>query len=73
MTPELYLKMLREAAADSRAAASRLLESLLQSRDHPAALGGRAIPLPQGLHSASFIIIRIIPIYKSENRGIIRP
>jgi 23S rRNA (cytosine1962-C5)-methyltransferase len=72
MTPELFLKMLREAAADSGRRV-RLLESLLQSRDHPAALGGRAIPLLKGLYSASFIIIRIIPIYKSENRGIIRP
>jgi len=37
MTPELFWKMLREAAADSGRRV-RLLESLLQSRDHPAAL-----------------------------------
>jgi 23S rRNA (cytosine1962-C5)-methyltransferase len=37
MTPELFLSMLREAAADSGRRV-RLLESLLQSRDHPAAL-----------------------------------
>lgn len=37
MTPELFLAMLREAAADSGRRV-RLLESLLQSRDHPAAL-----------------------------------
>ena len=37
MTPELFLRMLREAAADSGRSV-RLLESLLQSRDHPASL-----------------------------------
>lgn len=37
MTPELLLKMLREAAADSGRQV-RLLETLLQSRDHPADL-----------------------------------
>ena len=37
MTPELYLKMLREAAADSGREV-RLLERLMQSRDHPASL-----------------------------------
>ena len=37
MTPELFLRMLREAAADSGRSV-RLLESLLQSRDHPAGL-----------------------------------
>ncbi len=37
MTPELFLQMLREAAADSGRTV-RLLETLIQSRDHPAAL-----------------------------------
>ena len=37
MTPELFLGMLREAAQDAGRDA-RLLESLLQSRDHPASL-----------------------------------
>lgn len=37
MTPELFLKMLREAAADAGREA-RLLECLMQSRDHPASL-----------------------------------
>lgn len=37
MTPELFLKMLREAAADAGREA-RVLEPLLQSRDHPASL-----------------------------------
>lgn len=37
MTPELFLKMLREAAADSGRSVC-LLELLMQSRDHPAAL-----------------------------------
>ena len=37
MTPELFLKMLREAAAGAGRRA-RLLEPLMQSRDHPAAL-----------------------------------
>lgn len=37
MTPELFLQMLREAAADSHRQV-RLLEALLQSRDHPATL-----------------------------------
>lgn len=37
MTPELFLKMLREAAADCGRQA-RLLEVLMQSRDHPANL-----------------------------------
>ncbi len=37
MTPELFLTMLREAAGDSGRQV-RLLESFLQSRDHPAAL-----------------------------------
>ena len=37
MTPELFLKMLREAASDAGRDA-RLLECLMQSRDHPASL-----------------------------------
>ncbi len=37
MTPELFLQMLREAAADSGRTV-RLIETLMQSRDHPAAL-----------------------------------
>ena len=37
MTPELFLEMLRDAAADSGRTV-RLLETLIQSRDHPAAL-----------------------------------
>lgn len=37
MTPELFLQMLREAAADSGRRV-RLIETLIQSRDHPAAL-----------------------------------
>ena len=37
MTPELFLKMLREAAQDAGRDA-RLLEPLIQSRDHPASL-----------------------------------
>lgn len=37
MTPELFLQMLREAAGDSGRTV-RLIETLMQSRDHPAAL-----------------------------------
>jgi 23S rRNA (cytosine1962-C5)-methyltransferase len=37
MTPELFLQMLREAAADSGRQV-RLIETLMQSRDHPASL-----------------------------------
>ena len=37
MTPDLFWKMLREAAADARRSV-RLLETLIQSRDHPATL-----------------------------------
>ena len=37
MTPELFLTMLREAARDAGRDA-RLLEILMQSRDHPASL-----------------------------------
>jgi len=50
MTPELYLKMLREAAADAKRPA-RLLEALLQSRDHPAALGAE-----QSLYLKGYIL-----------------
>ena len=38
MTPELFFKMLREAAFDAGRDV-RLLETLMQSRDHPATLG----------------------------------
>ena len=38
MTPELFLQMLREASADANRPV-RLLEALVQSRDHPACLG----------------------------------
>lgn len=38
MTPELFLQMLREASADADRPL-RLLEALVQSRDHPACLG----------------------------------
>ena len=38
MTRELFLKMLREAAADSGRQV-RLIRELMQSRDHPAAIG----------------------------------
>ncbi|MCQ2418942.1 MAG: class I SAM-dependent rRNA methyltransferase [Clostridia bacterium] len=38
MTPELFMQMLREAAADSGRTV-RLIETLMQSRDHPASLG----------------------------------
>ena len=37
MTPELFLQMLRDAAADCGRRV-RLVESLIQSRDHPALL-----------------------------------
>ena len=37
MTPELFFKMLREAAFDAGRDV-RLLETLMQSRDHPASL-----------------------------------
>ena len=39
MTPPLFLQMLRQAAADAGRQAV-LLESLMQSRDHPALLSG---------------------------------
>ena len=41
MTWELFLKMLREAAADSGRQV-RLIQELMQSRDHPAAIGESA-------------------------------
>lgn len=50
MTPELFLKMLREAAADSGRTV-RLIESLQQSRDHPAALGAQ-----QSLYLKGYIL-----------------
>lgn len=40
MTPELFLKMLREAAADCGRQA-RLLEVLMQSRDHPSTINAK--------------------------------
>ena len=50
MTPELFLQMLREAAADSGRTV-RLLESLIQSRDHPAALNAE-----QSLYLKGYIL-----------------
>lgn len=50
MTPELFLKMLREAAADCGRQA-RLLETLIQSRDHPATLGAE-----QALYLKGYIL-----------------
>ena len=50
MTPELFLQMLREAAADSGRTV-RLLETLMQSRDHPAALNAE-----QSLYLKGFIL-----------------
>ena len=50
MTPELFLQMLREAAADAGRSV-RLLESLLQSRDHPACLGAE-----QALYLKGYIL-----------------
>lgn len=41
MTPPLFLQMLREAAADTGRQA-RLLETMMQSRDHPADLAAEA-------------------------------
>jgi 23S rRNA (cytosine1962-C5)-methyltransferase len=38
MTKELFLKMLREAAVDSGRQV-RLIQEVMQSRDHPAAIG----------------------------------
>ncbi|MEA4966313.1 MAG: class I SAM-dependent rRNA methyltransferase [Oscillospiraceae bacterium] len=50
VTPELFLKMLREAAADSGRSVS-LLELLMQSRDHPAALSAE-----QSLYLKGYIL-----------------
>ena len=50
MTPELFLKMLREAAADARRQA-RVLETLMQARDHPASLQA-----PQSLYLKGYIL-----------------
>ena len=50
MTPELFLQMLQEAAADAGRPV-RLLEALLQSRDHPACLGAE-----QSLYLKGYIL-----------------
>ena len=50
MTPELFLEMLRDAAADSGRTV-RLLETLIQSRDHPAALNAE-----QSLYLKGYIL-----------------
>ena len=50
MTPELFLRMLRDAAADSGRTV-RLLETLIQSRDHPAALNAE-----QSLYLKGYIL-----------------
>ena len=50
MTPELFLQMLREAAADCQRPV-RLLETLMQSRDHPAALNAE-----QALYLKGYIL-----------------
>lgn len=50
MTPELFLQMLRDAAADSGRTV-RLLETLIQSRDHPAALNAE-----QSLYLKGYIL-----------------
>ena len=50
MTPELFLQMLRDAAADSGRTV-RLLETLIQSRDHPAALNAE-----QSLYVKGYIL-----------------
>lgn len=50
MTPTLFLDMLREAAADSGRTV-RLLETLIQSRDHPAALNAE-----QSLYLKGYIL-----------------
>ena len=50
MTPELFLSMLRDAAADSGRTV-RLLETLIQSRDHPAALNAE-----QSLYLKGYIL-----------------
>lgn len=50
MTPELFMQMLREAAADSGRQV-RLIETLMQSRDHPAALNAE-----QSLYLKGYIL-----------------
>ena len=50
MTPELFLQMLREAAVDSGRTV-RLIETLMQSRDHPAALNAE-----QSLYLKGYIL-----------------
>lgn len=50
MTPELFLKMLRESAQDAGRDA-HLLEMLMQSRDHPASLSA-----PQALYLKGYIL-----------------
>lgn len=50
MTPELFLKMLQEAAADSGRQV-RLIETLMQSRDHPASLNAE-----QSLYLKGYIL-----------------
>lgn len=50
MTPELFLKMLKEAAMDC-GCQIRLLEALLQSRDHPASLNAE-----QALYLKGYIL-----------------
>ena len=50
MTPELFLDMLRDAAADSGRTV-RLLETLIQSRDHPVALNAE-----QSLYLKGYIL-----------------
>lgn len=50
MTPELFLQMLQEASMDANRPI-RLLESLLQSRDHPACLGSE-----QSLYLKGYIV-----------------
>ena len=50
MTPELFIRMLREAAADSGRTV-RLIETLMQSRDHPAALNAE-----QSLYLKGYIL-----------------
>ena len=50
MTPELFVQMLRSAAADSGRTV-RMIESLMQSRDHPAALNAE-----QSLYLKGYIL-----------------
>ena len=58
MTPELFLRMLREAAQDAGRDA-RLLEPLMQSRDHPASLSSeQSLYLPAGQTGGVYFIIR---------------